>query len=87
MKVNFADVKLGAFVDDRSIRAKTWEAMDGALEMTGKLDTSIGQELSIFEPYGMATTQRARRMLKGVRVGDAKVRLDTFTMRGSWGRT
>ena len=74
MKVNFADLRLGVYVDDRSIRARTRQALEGALEMTGKLDTSIGQELNVSKSYGMATTRRSRRMLKGVRVGDTAVR-------------
>ena len=33
MKVNFADLRLGVYVDDRSIRAKSRVDLEGALEM------------------------------------------------------
>ena len=74
MKVNFADLRLGVYVDDKSIRARTQQALEGALEMTRKLDTSIGQEKNVSKSNGIATTRRSRRMLKGVRVGDTAVR-------------
>ena len=74
MKVNFADLRLGVYVDDRSIRARTRGDLEGALGMTHELDDCIGQELNITKSYGMATSRKSRRLLRGVRVGTSSVR-------------
>ena len=73
MKVNFADTRLGVYVDDRSIRAKDRSTMQRAIAKTAKLDETMGQELNITKTYGLATTLRARRRLRGLRIGTTKL--------------
>ena len=65
MKVNFADLRLGVYVDDRSIRARTRGDLEGALGMTQEVDDCIGQELNITKSYGMAISRKSRRLLRG----------------------
>ena len=73
MKVNFADTRLGVYVDDRSIRTRDKTTMQNALAKTSKLDTLMGQELNITKTYGLATTMRARRRLRNLRIGSTKL--------------
>ena len=47
MKVSFADLRLGVYVDDRSVRAGKKQELEAVLEMTVKLDACLGQELNI----------------------------------------
>ena len=74
MKVNFADLRLGVYVDDRSIRAKTKRDLEVAMEMIVRLDACLGQELNVPKSYGMATTRRARRSIRGIKVGGTAIR-------------
>ena len=69
MKGNFADARLGVYVDDRSIRVADKGTLQLALRKTARLDNLLGQELNIVKSYGLATTARARRRLRGLRIG------------------
>ena len=42
--------------------------------MTHELDNCIGQELNITKSYVLATSRKARRQLRGLRVGKSAVR-------------
>ncbi len=68
--MNAADRAVAAYVDDKPIRAWTWDALDRGLELTHRFDRLAGQHLNFENSRGMATSKSGEQTLRRQRIND-----------------
>ncbi len=62
------EVSLTAFIDDRTMRSSNLQELIKAAETTVEIDEALGQTTNVSKSAIMASTEKARKKVKKIRI-------------------